>query len=76
LVSGFNVEYGRGGFAILFLGEYARIVFMRYLMVIIFLGGLRNMYVVNMLGVWFCFVFIWMRGTYPRLRYDKLMMLA
>nr|YP_010626540.1 NADH dehydrogenase subunit 1 [Anurida maritima]WBK17669.1 NADH dehydrogenase subunit 1 [Anurida maritima] len=76
LVSGFNVEYGSGGFAILFLGEYASIVFMSYLMVIMFLGGLSNMYVVNMLGVWFCFVFIWMRGTYPRLRYDKLMMLA
>jgi len=76
LVSGFNVVYGRGGFAILFLAEYARIIFIRYLIVMIFLGGLKNVYLINSLGVFFCFVFIWIRGTYPRLRYDKLMTLA
>jgi len=58
LVSGFNVEYGRGGFAILFLAEYARIIFIRYLIVMIFLGGLKNVYLINSLGVFFCFVFI------------------
>jgi len=58
LVSGFNVEYGRGGFAVLFLAEYARIIFMRYLIVIIFLGGLKNIYLINSLGVFFCFVFV------------------
>jgi len=41
LVSGFNIEYGRGGFALLFLGEYARIIFIRILIVIIFIGGLN-----------------------------------
>jgi len=36
LVSGFNIEYGRGGFALLFLAEYARIIFMSYFTVVIF----------------------------------------
>jgi len=58
LVSGFNIEYGRGGFAILFLGEYARIIFIRYLIVLIFLGGLKNIYFINIIGVFFSFVFI------------------
>jgi len=39
LVSGFNIEYGRGGFALLFLAEYGIIIFIRYLLVLIFLGG-------------------------------------
>jgi len=58
LVSGFNIEYGRGGFALLFLAEYARIIFMRYLVVIIFLGGLRSIFLLNICGVIFCFIFI------------------
>jgi len=58
LVSGFNIEYGRGGFAILFLAEYARIIFIRYLIVMIFLGGLKSICLINFLGVIFCFVFI------------------
>jgi len=58
LVSGFNVEYGRGGFALLFLAEYARIIFIRYLIVIMFLGGLRNIIILNILGIVFCFTFI------------------
>jgi NADH-ubiquinone oxidoreductase chain 1 len=39
LVSGFNIEYRRGGFALIFLAEYARILFIRILFSIIFLGG-------------------------------------
>lgn len=39
LVSGFNVEYRRGGFAIIFLAEYANILFMRIICRILFLGG-------------------------------------
>jgi len=38
LVSGFNVEYRRGGFALIFLAEYARILFISILFVVIFLG--------------------------------------
>jgi NADH-ubiquinone oxidoreductase chain 1 len=40
LVSGFNVEYGAGGFALIFLAEYARILFIRILFSLIFLGSL------------------------------------
>jgi NADH:ubiquinone oxidoreductase subunit H len=39
LVSGFNVEYRRGGFALIFLAEYARILFIRILFAVVFLGG-------------------------------------
>lgn len=57
LVSGFNIEYGRGGFALLFLAEYARIIFIRYLIVLIFIGRV-NLNLINLLGIFFCFVFI------------------
>nr|YP_009740471.1 NADH dehydrogenase subunit 1 [Ceratophysella communis]QID03198.1 NADH dehydrogenase subunit 1 [Ceratophysella communis] len=75
LVSGFNIEYGSGGFALLFLAEYASIIFMSYLMVVIFAGSL-NLIVFNLLGLFLCYAFIWVRGTLPRFRYDKLMGLA
>jgi NADH:ubiquinone oxidoreductase subunit H len=58
LVSGFNVEYGSGGFALLFLAEYASIIFIRYLIVLIYLGGLRRIFLINFLGIYICFVFI------------------
>lgn len=77
LVSGFNIEYGSGGFALLFLAEYARIIFIRYLIVLFFLGGLNDsFFIFNIRGVILCFVFIWIRGTLPRFRYDKLIYLA
>jgi len=58
LVSGFNIEYGSGGFALLFLSEYARIIFIRYLIVLIYLGGLGRVFLINLLGIFICFVFI------------------
>jgi len=76
LVSGFNIEYGRGGFALLFLAEYGRIIFIRYLVRIIFLGGSYNILLINLIGCFFCYWFIWVRGTLPRFRYDKLIYLA
>ena len=39
LVSGFNVEFGRGGFAIIFIAEYANVIFLRQLTRVLFLGG-------------------------------------
>jgi len=75
LVSGFNVEYGRGGFALLFLAEYARIIFISYLLRIIFIGGVSIIFY-NLISLFFCYLFIWVRGTLPRFRYDKLMGLA
>nr|QIT06418.1 NADH dehydrogenase subunit 1 [Neelides sp. FZ-2019] len=75
LVSGFNIEYSSGGFSLLFLGEYSSIIFMSYLFVILFfwVGALP---VLSFLGMFFSFVFIWVRGSFPRHRYDKLMGLA
>nr|YP_009480521.1 NADH dehydrogenase subunit 1 [Cryptopygus terranovus]APC61726.1 NADH dehydrogenase subunit 1 [Cryptopygus terranovus] len=76
LVSGFNIEYGSGGFAFLFLAEYGSIIFMSYLVTILFMGGAMNVFLLNLLGCFFCYWFIWVRGTLPRFRYDKLMYLA
>jgi len=76
LVSGFNIEYGRGGFALLFLAEYGRIIFISYLVRIIFLGGGYSVILINFIGCFFCFWFIWVRGTLPRFRYDRLIYLA
>nr|YP_009261965.1 NADH dehydrogenase subunit 1 [Tipula cockerelliana]AMN09080.1 NADH dehydrogenase subunit 1 [Tipula cockerelliana] len=76
LVSGFNVEYSSGGFALIFLAEYASILFMSMLFVVIFLGGdiYSFMFYVKLMLI--SFLFIWVRGTLPRFRYDKLMYLA
>ena len=59
LVSGFNIEYGRGGFALLFLAEYARIIFIGFLIIPIFLGGLNNNLIfIGLVGSFICFSFI------------------
>jgi len=76
LVSGFNIEYGRGGFALLFLAEYGIIIFISYLLVLIFLGGQSSLITVNLKGLFFCFYFLWVRGLLPRFRYDKLIYLV
>lgn len=55
LVSGFNIEYGRGGFALLFLAEYGRIIFMSYLVRIMFFGGSVNVLLINFIGCFFCY---------------------
>lgn len=76
LVSGFNIEYRSGGFALIFLAEYSRILFMRILFCLIFLGG--NLFSLSfyILLILISFVFIWIRGSFPRFRYDKLIYLA
>jgi len=76
LVSGFNTEYSRGGFALIFMAEYASILFISMLFSLLFLGGnlLSVGYYVKLVAV--AFAFVWVRGTLPRLRYDKLMYLA
>nr|UOF70269.1 NADH dehydrogenase subunit 1 [Tropostreptus hamatus] len=73
LVSGFNVEYSGGGFALLFMAEYGNILFISLLTGILFFsGGLIGLGV----GLLMSFVVIWVRGVLPRFRYDKLMFLA
>nr|BCL59279.1 NADH dehydrogenase subunit 1 [Pipistrellus pipistrellus] len=80
LVSGFNVEYAGGPFALFFLAEYANIIMMNALTIILFLGAYNNslfpeMYTVNftMKALLFTTFFLWIRASYPRFRYDQLM---
>uniref|UniRef100_A0AAU6QDY2 NADH-ubiquinone oxidoreductase chain 1 n=1 Tax=Euchirus longimanus TaxID=1968892 RepID=A0AAU6QDY2_9SCAR len=76
LVSGFNVEYSSGGFALIFLAEYSSILFMSMLCCLVFLGGnifsVLFFFKVSLMG----FLWVWVRGTLPRYRYDKLMYLC
>lgn len=76
LVSGFNIEYRRGGFALIFLAEYSRILFIRLLFVLLYLGGYRLDFFFYIKLRIISFLFIWVRGTLPRYRYDKLIYLA
>nr|YP_010554606.1 NADH dehydrogenase subunit 1 [Cheumatopsyche infascia]UYO79226.1 NADH dehydrogenase subunit 1 [Cheumatopsyche infascia] len=74
LVSGFNVEYGGSMFALLFLSEYASILFMSLIYVIFFFGGGGYFgFFLFMKITMIASLFIWVRGTLPRYRYDKLM---
>nr|ASM41847.1 NADH dehydrogenase subunit 1 [Chlorophorus simillimus] len=76
LVSGFNVEYSSGGFAMIFLAEYSSILFMSILSSLLFLGGdLVSWFFFLKVG-FLSFFWLWVRGTLPRFRYDKLMYLA
>ena len=76
LVSGFNIEYRRGGFALIFLAEYSRILFIRVLFRLIFLGGKFNSISIYLKLLFIRFRWLWIRGTLPRFRYDKLIFLA
>nr|ALO70522.1 NADH deshydrogenase subunit 1 [Diartiger fossulatus] len=76
LVSGFNVEYSSGGFAMIFLSEYSSILFMSFLCAMFFLGGNLFNLIFFLKIVFFSFFWIWVRGTLPRFRYDKLMYLS
>nr|QJF46885.1 NADH dehydrogenase subunit 1 [Marasmia exigua] len=76
LVSGFNIEYSSGGFALIFLAEYSSILFMSLLFVLLYLGGYNLNLMFYLKLSFISFLFIWVRGTLPRYRYDKLMYLA
>nr|UAM92176.1 NADH dehydrogenase subunit 1 [Deleaster bactrianus] len=76
LVSGFNVEYSGGGFALIFLSEYASILFMSMFCSLLFLGGNFYSFFFFIKLVFMSFLWIWVRGTLPRYRYDKLMYLS
>nr|BAJ04503.1 NADH dehydrogenase subunit 1 [Meristogenys orphnocnemis] len=81
LVSGFNVEYAGGPFALFFLAEYANILMMNTLTTIIFLGSylaspsLATPILMTKASVLSLF-FLWVRASYPRFRYDQLMHLV
>nr|ADO60546.1 NADH dehydrogenase subunit 1 [Drilaster sp. BMNH 840462] len=76
LVSGFNVEYSSGGFALIFMAEYSSILFMSMFFVFLFLGGMLTSFMFFFMVIFISFMFLWTRGTLPRFRYDKLMYLA
>nr|YP_009466926.1 NADH dehydrogenase subunit 1 [Macrotus californicus]AOS49722.1 NADH dehydrogenase subunit 1 [Macrotus californicus] len=80
LVSGFNVEYAGGPFALFFLAEYANIIMMNALTTILFLGAYNNPYLPMLYSINFTtktllltMLFLWIRASYPRFRYDQLM---
>lgn len=75
LVSGFNVEYFRGGFALIFMAEYGIIIFFRYLLVLIFIGVFRNFFTFIILNI-IILLIIFLRGILPRIRYDELIYLC
>lgn len=79
LVSGYNVEYSSMAFALFFLAEYSHIIFMSFLFAIIFLGGwsffISYPIILFLKGTFIVFLFIWVRTSFPRLRYDQLMTL-
>lgn len=74
LVSGYNVEYASMSFALFFLAEYAHIIFMSCLTILLFFGG----WLVLPFGLKVIFIvcfFLWVRASFPRIRYDQLMAL-
>jgi NADH-quinone oxidoreductase subunit H len=88
LVSGYNVEYSSMTFALFFLGEYGNMILMSAMTSILFLGGWLPPFDIAPLNwipgpIWFAlkiaaclFVFLWVRATLPRYRYDQLMRLG
>nr|APX40212.1 NADH dehydrogenase subunit 1 [Psylliodes laevicollis] len=76
LVSGFNVEYSSGGFVMIFLAEYGNILFMSMISVLLFLGANLMNFTFFLKLAFISFFWLWVRGTLPRYRYDKLMYLA
>nr|BAN57788.1 NADH dehydrogenase subunit 1 [Ursus arctos]BAN57801.1 NADH dehydrogenase subunit 1 [Ursus arctos]BAN57892.1 NADH dehydrogenase subunit 1 [Ursus arctos]BAN57905.1 NADH dehydrogenase subunit 1 [Ursus arctos]BAN57918.1 NADH dehydrogenase subunit 1 [Ursus arctos] len=80
LVSGFNVEYAAGPFALFFLAEYTSIIMMNALTTILFFGAFHNPYMPELYTINFTVKtllltasFLWIRASYPRFRYDQLM---
>nr|ALO76191.1 NADH deshydrogenase subunit 1 [Dictyoptera aurora] len=76
LVSGFNVEYSGGGFALIFMAEYSSIMLMSLVFSLLMLGGNISSLMFFIKTGFIMFLFLWVRGTLPRLRYDKLMYLC
>lgn len=77
LVSGFNIEYFRGGFVLIFLREYGIILFFSILIVYMFLNvGFFGIYFIAMWVNLICLLIIIIRGLLPRIRYDELIYLC
>ncbi len=88
IVAGFHVEYSGMGFAVFFLAEYANILLIGALMVLMFFGGwlppldiapftwLPGLFWFGIKTFFVCFLFLWLRATFPRYRYDQIMRLG
>ena len=88
LVAGYNVEYSSMSFGLFFLGEYGNMILMSSMSTILFLGGWLPPADINLFQnipgfIWFLlkvtfllFLFLWVRATLPRYRYDQLMRLG
>jgi NADH-quinone oxidoreductase subunit H len=88
LVSGYNVEYSSMPFALFFLGEYANMILTSAFAALLFMGGWLPPFNITfltfipgtlwfILKIMFClFIFIWIRASIPRFRYDQLMRLG
>ena len=78
LVSGFNIEYRAGGFALIFMAEYGNILVISLFTSVLFFGG-GNIglvdfdFFIRLKILFFAFAFVWVRATLPRFRYDLLM---
>lgn len=78
LVAGYHTEYAGMRFALFFLGEYAHMITVSMVAASLFFGGWAGpflppvvWFVIKVIG--FLFIYVWVRGTLPRLRYDQLM---
>jgi NADH-quinone oxidoreductase subunit H len=92
LVAGYFVEYSSMAFALFFLGEYANMILVSTMTSLLFLGGWLAPFNIQPFTGWLahawamswfalkiaamCFCFLWVRGTFPRYRYDQLMRLG
>lgn len=75
LISGFNIEYIGGGFALIIIAEYGMIIFLSYFLLILFTRLIEGLYIrlwLNLVVV----IIIFMRGLIPRMRYDELIYLC
>lgn len=82
LVAGYFVEYGGAGFALFFIAETANIILMSFLTALYFFGGWTagffgaSVFWLALKVLLFCFIFVWVRASLPRYRYDQLMFLG